>query len=157
MHSHVSPQMACLKGCKVVLVAFVLISPLCVFKCVLKWPAREEAKSHWLHLFDFSLLCDFMCLLKWHAWEDAKSHWFNHICLTFPHCSFSCVSSNCLPKSKRMQSHIGCVCLNFLHCALSCVSSNNLPLRMQSHIGCICFTIQLKEHAWIQFSSIFHT
>ena len=60
------------------------------------------------------------------------------ICLTFLHCAFSCVSSNCLPE--RKQSHISCICSTFLQCVLSCVSSNGLPLRMQSHIGCICFT-----------------
>ena len=43
--------------------------------CVLKLPAREDAKSHWLHLFDFSPLCVFMCFFKLTAWEDAKSHW----------------------------------------------------------------------------------
>ena len=32
-------------------------SLLCVFKCLLKWSTREEAKSHWLHLFVFSPLC----------------------------------------------------------------------------------------------------
>ena len=35
--------------------------------CVLKLHAREDAKSHWLHLFDFSPLCILMCLLKWPA------------------------------------------------------------------------------------------
>ena len=46
-------------------------SPLCVFKCVLKLPAREDAKSHWVHLFDFSAVCVFKCFLKSPAWEDA--------------------------------------------------------------------------------------
>ena len=27
-------------------------SLLCVFICLLKWPVREDAKSHWLHFFD---------------------------------------------------------------------------------------------------------
>ena len=48
--------------------------PLCVFKCVLKLPAQEEAKSHKLHLFGFSPLCVFKCLLKWSVGEEAKSH-----------------------------------------------------------------------------------
>ena len=43
----------------------------CVFKWVLKVSAREDAKSHWLHLFDFSPLCFFKCLLKWLAWDEA--------------------------------------------------------------------------------------
>ena len=34
--------------------------PLCVFKRVL----NEGAKSHWLHLFDFSPLCPCTCVLK---------------------------------------------------------------------------------------------
>ena len=41
--------------------------PLCVFKRVLK----EGAKSHWLHLFDFSPLCAFKSVLKTSAREDA--------------------------------------------------------------------------------------
>ena len=40
---------------------------LCIFKRVLKWPAREDALSHWLHLFDLSPLCVFKCLFKSHA------------------------------------------------------------------------------------------
>ena len=39
--------------------------------CVLKLSAREDAKSHCLHLFCLSPLCVFKCVLKWHAWEDA--------------------------------------------------------------------------------------
>ena len=50
-------------------------SPLCVFKCLFKAFAQEDAKSHWLHLLNFSPLCIFKCLLKSLAWEDAKSHW----------------------------------------------------------------------------------
>ena len=52
-------------------------SPLCVFTCVLKSPAWQDAKSHWLHLFDLSQLCAFKCLLKSPTWEDAKSHWLH--------------------------------------------------------------------------------
>ena len=57
--------------------------------CVLKLPAREDAKSHWLHLFDFSPLCVFKCLLKLPAWEDAKSHWL-HLFGFSPLCVFKC-------------------------------------------------------------------
>ena len=46
-------------------------SPLCVFKCLLKWLFWMDAKSHRLHLFDFSPLCVFKCVLKLPAWEDA--------------------------------------------------------------------------------------
>ena len=61
-----SPQMACLRGCIVTSVAFVRLisSPLCVFKCCLKTYAWEDAKSHWLHLFDFSPLCLIKCDLS---------------------------------------------------------------------------------------------
>ena len=37
-------------------------SPLCIFKCVLKWLAWEKARPHWLHLFDFSPLFEFMAI-----------------------------------------------------------------------------------------------
>ena len=40
------------EGLGVVLLHF---SPLCVFKCVLKLVTQEDAKPHWLHLFEFSL------------------------------------------------------------------------------------------------------
>ena len=39
-----------------------------------------------------------------------------------------------------MHSHIGHIYLTFLHCAFSNVSSNCLPEMMQNHIGCICLT-----------------
>jgi len=75
--------------------------------CVLKLPAREDAKSHWLHLFGFFLHCAFSCVSSNGLPERMQSH-IGYICLTFPHCACSCVSSNCLPE--RMQSHIGCIC-----------------------------------------------
>ena len=49
----------------------------------------EDAKSHWLHLFDFSRLCVFKCCLKFPACEDAKSHWL-HLCDFSPLCIFKC-------------------------------------------------------------------
>ena len=61
-----------------------------------------------------------------------------HFSLTFLHCVFSIVSSNCLHE--RMQSHIDCICLTFLQCAFSCVPSNFLPEMMHSHNKCICLT-----------------
>ena len=75
----------------------------------------------------------------------------NHIgciCLTFLHCAFSNVSSNCLPE--RMQSHIGCICSTFPHCEFSNVSSKYLRQRMQNHIGCIC-----KTFLHCEFSNVF--
>ena len=66
------------------------VSPLCIIMCLLKWPAWEDAKSHWLHLFDFSRLCVFMCFFKLSAWEDAKSHWLRLFDFS-PLCVFMCV------------------------------------------------------------------
>ena len=60
------------------------------------------------------------------------------ICLTFLHCAFSNVLSNCLLE--RMQSHTGCICLTFLHCAFSNVPSKRLHKRIHNHTGCICST-----------------
>ena len=54
-----------------VFIGFIcLTSPLCVLKCVLKLPAREETKSHLL-MFDFSPLSVFKCLFKSPAQEEA--------------------------------------------------------------------------------------
>ena len=82
-----SPQIACMRRCKVTLAAFENLSwlllylldfsPLCVFTCVLRSPAWQDAKSHWLHLFDLSQLCIFKCLLESPACEDTKSHWLH--------------------------------------------------------------------------------
>ena len=97
----------------------------------LRLSAREETKSHRLHLFDFSPLCISKCLLKLAAIEDEKSHWLHFF--TFLHCAFLNVSSNCLPE--RMKSHIGCICLTFLHCVFSNVSSKELCDKRRSRIG----------------------
>ena len=55
--------------------------------------------------------------------------------LTFLHCAFSNVSSNCL--NERMQKYTGCICLIFLHCAFSNVSSGHLPDMLHTCTGCI--------------------
>ena len=47
------PQIACPRRGIIRLHLFGL-SPLCVLKCLLKDLGSEQAKSHWLHLFDFS-------------------------------------------------------------------------------------------------------
>ena len=98
------------------------------FGSPLRLSAREETKSHRLHLFDFSPLCISKCLLKLAAIEDEKSHWLNFF--TFLHCAFLNVSSNCLPE--RMKSHIGCICLTFLRCVFLNVSSNDLSEKRRS-------------------------
>ena len=45
--------------------------PMCVIECFLKLSARVDAKSHLLHLFDFSPVCIFKWALKLPAREDA--------------------------------------------------------------------------------------
>ena len=110
-----------------------IFSPLCVIKCNLRLRACEDAKSHWLHLFDFSPLCVFKCLLKLR--ERMKSR-IGCIGLAFVRCAFSNDPSKRLHK--KMQSHTGCICLAFLHCVFSNVSSNCLHYGMHNHIGCIC-------------------
>ena len=95
--------------------------------CVLKLPAREDAKSHWLHLFGFFLHCAFSCVSSNGLPERMQSH-IGYICLTFLNCAFSNVSSNRPPH--RMHSHIGCICLTFLHCDFSNVSSNGMLERV---------------------------
>ena len=57
-----------------------------------------------------------------------QNHIISCICLTFPRCVFSNVSSNCL--SEKRHNHIGCICLTFLRY----VFSNGLPEMRQSHI-----------------------
>ena len=57
-------QVACLRRCIITLVAFVWFFSTVRFQMYLKTTAREDAKSHWLHLFAFSLLCLFKCSLK---------------------------------------------------------------------------------------------
>ena len=110
----------------------VQISPLCVFKCLLK-----SLACHIGCIFFTFLHCAFLnvpsnCLyLKMHSYIGC-------ICLTFLHCVFSNVSSNCLPE--WIQSHIDCICLTFLHYVFSNASSNGLHEKMQSPIGCICLT-----------------
>ena len=79
-----SCQIVCLGGC------------VCVFKCLLRWHVREDAKSHKLHLFHFSPLCVFKCLLKLPAWENAYSHWMN--LFGFP------------PLCFQMSGQIACLC-----------------------------------------------
>ena len=52
-------------------------SLLCIFICVLRELGSEHAKSHWLHLFRFSRLYMFKCVLKFPVSEEAKSHWLH--------------------------------------------------------------------------------
>ena len=75
---------------------------LCVIKSILKLLAREDAKSHWLHSFDFSPLCVFTCVLKSPAWQDAKSHWL-HLFDLSQLCIFKCLLES--PACEDTKSH----------------------------------------------------
>ena len=44
---------------------------ICVTLWIFKLLASEDLKFHWLHSFNFSPLCVFKCVLKWLALEDA--------------------------------------------------------------------------------------
>ena len=94
----------------------------CIFSplhCVFHLPERRH--GHIDCIFYFSPLCVFKCLLKLSAFEDAKSQ-CNIGCIFSPlHCVFSNVASNHLPEKRH--SHIGCICLTFLHCVFSNVPS----------------------------------
>ena len=74
-----SGQIVSLQVCKVTLVTFVWLFSSVFFKCVLKWHDQEDAKSHKLHLFDFSPLYFFKGLLKLPAREKAYSHWLHFL------------------------------------------------------------------------------
>ena len=120
-------------------------SPLRVFKCFLKFSSWEHAKLHWLHLFELSALCVFKCDLNWPAWDDAKSHWL--------HLSdfFLCAFSNASPKRLyvMMQSHIGYICSNFSPlCPFKCLPKLPFPL---SHNACICLTVYYQVSPQIAY------
>ena len=59
--------MLTLKVCYAFMHIVAFYTGLCLFICLLKELGSEQAKSHWLHLFDFSPLCVFKCVLKWPA------------------------------------------------------------------------------------------
>ena len=102
------PQSACPRGCIVTLVALVWLFPTVCFQM----PPQIA----------FPRGCIFIIHIRC-------------ICLIFPHCVFSSVSSNNLLG--MMHTHIGCICLTFLRHVLSNVSSNCLHHRMHSHTDCI--------------------
>ena len=99
----VVPKVACSKGCMITLAAS----------------------------YDFFPLWDLECIHILAGQVDVMLH-IGCIYLTFLHCAFSNVSSNCLLV--WMQSYIGCIYLTFLHCAFSNVSSNCLHEKGHSHI-----------------------
>ena len=135
-------------------------SPPCIFKCVLKLFAQNDANYIGCICLTFSIVC-FKCLLKWPASEYAYSHWL-HDCLISLDCVFSNVSSNCVGHGMqknigcnsnavcsidvfskcllwRMDYHTNCTCGLFSTVLLN-VSSTCMSGRMQSHTECISLT-----------------
>ena len=101
-----SIQSVWIRWYKVAWSAFVGLSPVCVFKCLLKSPAWEKAYSHWLH-FSFLGHCVLSNVCSKRLYKRKQSR-TGCICLTLLQCAFSYVSSNCLPK--KMHMYIGCIC-----------------------------------------------
>ena len=91
------------------IIALFALSPACIFKSILKLPAREDTNSNWFHF----LRCAFSNVSSTGLPEKRHSR-IGCICLTFLHCAFSNVSSNGLHGKRN--SHIGCICLTFLRC-----------------------------------------
>ena len=63
MYCQLSPQGAKPRGCETTQAAFVwYLSPLCVFKCVLKAFVKKDALLHSFHFFQLDPLCLFKCI-----------------------------------------------------------------------------------------------
>ena len=129
------PQIACLKGCKITLVAFVgLFSTMGFLMSPQRtWIRVTLVAFFWLFSTVFSNDSS-NCLP-----ERMQSHTVC-ICWTIPEhlepflnlsCGLSHVSSNWMHHS--MYSHTGCIYFAFLCCGLPNVSSDGLPVRKQSH------------------------
>ena len=117
------------------------LSPLCVFKCVLKLPVWKDSKVHWLHLFHFFSTVGFKKLN-----ENKQSHTepFFRVFSIHSHakpyklhlfCVFYCIFSNesvIKVKMRRYQSLIGCICLIlFSVCFHICVLK--VPARVDAY------------------------
>ena len=72
--------------------------------CLFKTTAWEDAKPHWLHLLDFSPLCIFKCLFKFPATEDAFV-WFISLICSFPWTFFIAFSFSWIILSKILIHH----------------------------------------------------
>ena len=67
--------------------------------------------------------------------------------MTFLHCVYSNVSSNCLPE--MMHNHTGCICWTFPHRVFSHEPSNCFCKRTHNCAGCICSTLRdLYSFPW---------
>ena len=107
------PQMACLRGCIVALVAFCLSFLHCVFSNV-----SSNRLHEWMHNRTGCI-----CLAFLHyAFSNVSSNYLHvrmqnrtgSICSIFLPCGFSNDFGHFL--SRKRQSHTGCTYLTFLHC-----------------------------------------
>ena len=140
--------MACMRRCKITLVAFVwLFYTVCFQRC---------PQITWVSTGIFTLAAFVHCALlnvSSNGLPERMNNHIGYICLVFLHCAFLNMSSNGLLKRmhsrtgcicltlrlhERMQSHIGYICSTLLHCASSNGSSHSLHRRMHTQTGCIC-------------------
>ena len=74
-------EIACTNRFIVTLVAFKHFFSEGVFNCPLETPASTDAKSHWLHLFDFSPRWVFKCLFREYLCAVELLHWLHPSCM----------------------------------------------------------------------------
>ena len=126
-------QNVCTRCCIITLVAFIWpFSSVCFSMSV----QSACIQSQLLHLFYVSPLCIIIKQDKLWSYHDlflvnpvtVLQHFLWKLC-NFP---------NNFVSSTSMQSHIGRNCLTFLHCAFLNVSSNCLPEKRHSHTDYIC-------------------
>ena len=109
------PQIACMRGRIVTLIALVWLFPT-------KSPQMAYLRGCIFKLVVFVFLSFLRCVLQNvsinHMPANMHSH-IGYIFLTFSRCVFSKVASDCLPK--QTQSHTGCTCFSSdLILSLSC-------------------------------------
>ena len=121
----------CIKGWKVIFLAFIWLFLMCVFKCLLMWLVRVDAKSHWLHLFALSPVCVFKYSLRLSTLEDFTSLWFFS--------NVSNVYSNA--PHERIHSHIGYICFSSVCVFKFCMGIWNV-------LKCKGIKILNPKHIW---------
>ena len=119
-------------------VAFFYFSPLCVFKCFLKSPTRDERMHNHIGCICLTFLHRVFWNVSLNGMPEKMHSCIGRTCVVFLCCVFSNGPLNSLLQ--KMHSNIGHICLTFLQCVFSNVSSKLPPKRMQSHTGCICLT-----------------
>ena len=118
-------------ACIVTLVAFLGLSPMCIFNIL-----SERMQNH----IDCKCLTFLKCFfsVSSNGLPEKMQNYTGCICLTFLHCVFSSVSLNCLPD--KMHNHIVCICLSSLHGVILNVFSNSIHEQMYDHTCCTHLT-----------------